>query len=271
MWLDLDELDSRTRKNIAEIAYSGRYYVETVKTLINGALYSFREMRNLPHFDKIFTFTREEKSEVLKKLRLKNVEVFENMLPVRFAPTIQPAYREPFRFLFVGNYSYFPNRDAMDVILFDIVPELKKIAKKPFRFVIIGGPAKTKSIKRFEDYTCVDFYDDVYDLEVVYSRINAVIVPLRAGGGSSLKFLEALRYRKPVVSSAVGARGFEISHGEHVLIGKDTSEIAKHCNLLMGDSELAEKLSGNGYQWFIENNSYKIEVGEEQTDLRYAM
>jgi glycosyltransferase involved in cell wall biosynthesis len=55
---------------------------------------------------------------------------------------------------------------------------------------------------------------------------NAMIVPLRIGGGSRLKILEALATGLPVVSTSVGAEGLELSPGRHYLLGDTDEELA---------------------------------------------
>lgn len=220
LWLDLDELDSRTKSNIIKLKLSAGYYKGLSKSVLVAFHYLYKESKLISQFDKVFTSTKEERSFISKRFRLRDTDVFENMLPFEGSSVPSDIDNEAFTFLFVGNAGYFPNRDAIDVILFEIVPELKKIANQPFQVVIIGGRVGSKQLKQIKEENCIDFYPDVEDLESVYRRINAVIVPLRAGGGSSLKFLEALRHGKPVVSSPVGVRGFEVEHGDQVLIGK---------------------------------------------------
>lgn len=258
LWLDIDELDSQTKLSIARLKVTAGYYREAAKSWLDSFLFSLGESKTINRFDKIITSTRNEKERIEQIYRLKTVEVFENMLPARYTKLAGLLQETPFRFLFVGDSKYFPNLDAIDRILFEIIPELRKITDKPFLLEIVGGKAAKKQSREIEKNEYVNYYEDVEDLTSVYRRTNAVIIPLRAGGGSSLKFLEAMLNYKPVISTPIGARGFNVTNGEHVLIGTDIQEIATHCKSLIETPELARKLSENGHRWFIENNSYDI-------------
>ena len=52
------------------------------------------------------------------------------------------------------------------------------------------------------------------------------IVPLRIGGGSRLKILEALSTGVPVVSTTVGAEGLRLRPGEHVTVADSADAFA---------------------------------------------
>ncbi|TVM28948.1 glycosyltransferase family 4 protein, partial [Oceanidesulfovibrio marinus] len=56
-----------------------------------------------------------------------------------------------------------------------------------------------------------------------------VVVPLRIGGGSRLKILEALAMRKVVLSTTLGAEGLDLIHGRHLQIEDDPGALAAEC------------------------------------------
>ena len=109
--------------------------------------------------------------------------------------------------LFNGKLDYKPNREAVEIIHREIVPRVLNEAPDA-RFLIVGsGPPRefrhdslvfTGVVDRIEDYI---------------NASDVVICPLRSGGGTRLKILEAIACGKPVVSTTVGAEG---------LIGEET-------------------------------------------------
>ncbi|MGH2917870.1 MAG: glycosyltransferase, partial [Solirubrobacteraceae bacterium] len=78
------------------------------------------------------------------------------------------------------------------------------------------------------------------------SRLLAV--PLRIGGGTRLKILEALAYGVPVVTTSLGCEGLDVEHGHDLLVADDPAEFARWVDRLLGDDELASRLSANGRQ-----------------------
>jgi glycosyltransferase involved in cell wall biosynthesis len=86
----------------------------------------------------------------------------------------------------------------------------------------------------------------VDDLPGVIDAAGIVIVPLRVGGGTRLKVLEALSMAKPVVSTRIGAEGITARDGEHLLLADTPEELAEAIRRLLADPVLAATLGRNG-------------------------
>jgi glycosyltransferase involved in cell wall biosynthesis len=69
-----------------------------------------------------------------------------------------------------------------------------------------------------------------------------VIVPVRAGGGTRIKVLEAFAYGRPVVSTAVGCEGLRVRDGDQLLVAETDAEMAHGCLRLMRDAQLRRRL-----------------------------
>jgi polysaccharide biosynthesis protein PslH len=73
------------------------------------------------------------------------------------------------------------------------------------------------------------------------------VAPLRFGGGTKLKVLDAMAYGLPVVTTAVGAEGLWLKHGEHAWLAEGPPEIADGILRIKRDAVLAQHLVGNAY------------------------
>ena len=88
-----------------------------------------------------------------------------------------------------------------------------------------------------------------------YDAAIAFMVPLRLGGGTRLKIVEAMAMGLPVVSTSVGAEGLDIHPGQDILIADDASSFATEVLRLFADAELRARLSEGGrrlaarYDW----------------------
>lgn len=118
------------------------------------------------------------------------------------------------RALFVADLSYAPNREGLDFLLAEVLP--RTWAQAPELQVDIVGrgldpppPADPR----------VRFLGFVDDLDGAYARATCALVPLLRGGGSPLKFVEALAHALPVVATPKAAAGLTLRPGEHYLEG----------------------------------------------------
>ena len=85
----------------------------------------------------------------------------------------------------------------------------------------------------------------VRDIRPYYQRSSAVVVPIRAGGGTRIKILEAWSYRRPVVTSPVGIEGLAARNGEDALIAHDLDSFADCCAQLIEHPSLSQSLTEN--------------------------
>jgi glycosyltransferase involved in cell wall biosynthesis len=70
-------------------------------------------------------------------------------------------------------------------------------------------------------------------------------VPLRAGGGTRLKILEAMALGRPVVSTAIGCEGLDVIDGEHLFIADNHEQFVKKTVLLLTDEALRQRITSN--------------------------
>ena len=74
------------------------------------------------------------------------------------------------------------------------------------------------------------------------------IVPLRVGGGTRLKILEAMALGTPVVATRKGAEGLRVEHGKDILLAKDAGSFARKVVALLNDTALRHRLAVGGRQ-----------------------
>lgn len=132
------------------------------------------------------------------------------------AAAIDPrrAPANPPEALLVGNFGYAPNREGLDFLLDEVMPRVWAAAPE-LRLTVAGGgyepPAGTDA-----RVAALGF---VEQLEPLYARAACALVPLLSGGGSPVKFIEALAHGLPVVATPRGAAGVDADSGRHYLEG----------------------------------------------------
>jgi polysaccharide biosynthesis protein PslH len=110
--------------------------------------------------------------------------------------------------LFVADFAYEPNRQALRFLLDEAMPSLWAAAADA-RLIVAG-----KGSERFDAADPrVELRGFVPDLGALYDEAGCVAVPLLDGGGSPLKFVEALAYGLPVVATPFAAAGLSVEPG----------------------------------------------------------
>jgi len=135
----------------------------------------------------------------------------------------QPDHR---RIVFVGKMDYYPNIEAI-IGFAQITWPLVRDQMKDLTLTIVGANP-TAAVQSLASLPGVEVTGTVPDVRPYYRDALAAIVPLRTGGGTRLKILEAMAAGVPVVSSPLGAEGLTVTPGSDILI----SDLDDHASWL---------------------------------------
>lgn len=255
--LDMDDIESVTRSRIAELCRSnGEFSVadyEEAEALRQQPV----EDEALRRFDRVYVCSEIDRRRlsgrtVAEVLVLPNAIRIPEDLPQRSAGG-------PFTFLFLGTLGYYPNQDAVRYFCTEIVPRIREHAAAPFLISIVGFGDATplRPLIRIPE---VRLIGAVPDVRPWMEQADAVVVPVRAGGGTRIKILEAFSFQRPVVSTSIGAEGIAARDEEHILIGDTPQRFAEQCLRLMGDHALGERLAANARR--LAEEEYSMEALE---------
>src|SRR4029077_19625151 len=89
------------------------------------------------------------------------------------------------------------------------------------------------------------FTGRVPDIAHLVAHSSVCVVPLRTGGGTRLKILEAMAVGTPVVATTKGAEGLAVTHGENILIADSPEAFSKEVLRVMDDFVLRARLAAN--------------------------
>jgi glycosyltransferase involved in cell wall biosynthesis len=130
--------------------------------------------------------------------------------------------------LFVGGFDHFPNLDAALWLCKEIWPRLARIGPTSERLTIIGHHPPPW-LSNAASQAGIDLRNDVADLAPFYRHATLAVAPLRAGGGTRLKLLEAAAWSLPAVSTSIGAEGLDLVDGRHLWVADDADGFAAAC------------------------------------------
>jgi glycosyltransferase involved in cell wall biosynthesis len=142
--------------------------------------------------------------------------------------------RKQNRIVFVGLMSYYPNIEAAVTFSNKIWPRLQD--QLPGYTLTFVGANPVPAVMQLRDIAGVEVTGTVPDLRPYYRDALAAIIPLRTGGGTRLKILEAMASGVPVVSTALGAEGLSVEPGKNILMA-DADDAESWLRALAGLAE----------------------------------
>jgi glycosyltransferase involved in cell wall biosynthesis len=215
--------------------------------------------------DRVWVCSEEEVPAVAERASGARVRVIPNGVDARgeFEPravTVQPR-----RILFFGRLDYYPNADGVVYFAETILP--KVLERVPDAEFCVVGPGATRSLRTQLARPYCRLLGAVDEVAETVSSAAVVVVPLRVGGGTRLKILEALALGKAVVSTPMGAEGLGLRNGRHLSLASGPDEFARAVVALLHDPGEAKRLGSEGrdsvlrtYDWNLIEEQIRSEL-----------
>lgn len=147
----------------------------------------------------------------------------------------------PNSLVFTGSMDWLPNEDALLFFAEEILGRVK--AKLPdVTLSIVGRKPSARLLERLQAYPEIKILGRVDDIRPHIGRHAAYIIPLRIGGGTRIKFYEAMAMGKAVVSTSIGAEGLPVTHGREVLLADTAEDFAASVVRVLSDQALRIRL-----------------------------
>lgn len=150
---------------------------------------------------------------------------------------------EPETIVFNGVLDYWPNVDAVTFLVEDVLPRIR--ARRPNARLQIVGRGDRGGVEHLRR-PGVELVGEVPDVRPYLERAAVSTVPVRMGGGTRLKVVEALALERPLVSTSLGCEGIDVRDGEHLLIADTADAFADAVLRLFDDAELGRALGSAG-------------------------
>ena len=144
----------------------------------------------------------------------------------------------------VGGTNWLPNRDALLHFCADILPLIRRRA--PGVKVMWIGACSDADRQRFASEYGVELTGYVPDIRPLVHKAGCYVVPLRLGGGTRLKIVDAWAMGKAVVSTSVGCEGLATRPGENILVADSDEDFAAATLRVLSDSALQSSVGASG-------------------------
>jgi glycosyltransferase involved in cell wall biosynthesis len=245
--LDLDDIESETHRRIAALCRLNKDGLRATYYEMEARRYEALEEEVLREFDRVYVCSEGDKAML-------HVDYGSDLCVLPNAVRLPDAVRCDanegiFTFLFVGTLGYYPNEDAVQYFGSEILPHIRRLTQSDFTVNIVGRGAGPRLRQMAVDYG-MQMIGEVPDIAPWYQNSTAVVVPVRAGGGTRIKVLEAFSHRRAVISTSIGMEGIDAIDDVHVLIANTPEVFAAGCVRLMADRVLRDRLAENAFSLF---------------------
>ena len=193
--------------------------------------------------DKVVAMSASDKIKMRKLVPNLSVEIVPNGVDSSFFSQVKQKSNKSPVLLFVGNFSWLQNREAVGFLIEKIWPNVK--AKIQNAKLLIVGRNPSDGIKSLVRKFKVQLESKVDDIREAYSKSDVMIAPIFGPGGTRYKILEAMASSLPVITTEMGAEGLPVKNQEHILIANEQDMLIEQTIKLLKNEKLRIKISQN--------------------------
>ncbi len=246
----------------------GRHYYESRARSASGVRaawfaaearrFARHDGRWLPRYARLIAVSDDDAADLRKTLDVP-VEVVPNGVASDELTPLPPS-PEPETLLFTGTLSHPPNEDGIRWFAESIWPRIR--SRRPGARLLVVGRDAPVGVRALDGQSDIEVVGAVPDMAPYFARATAVVVPLRSGGGTRLKILEAFACERAVVSTSTGCEGLKVEDGRNLLVADDEQVFADATLRLLDDPGLCQRLAADGRELAERRYDWRV-LGDE--------
>jgi glycosyltransferase involved in cell wall biosynthesis len=213
-----------------------------------------------PSYDKIIVMSDVDKEKLSTISKGMNISVVPNGVDTEYFQPVSHRKSNNNKLAFLGGSLHYPNVDALMYFCKEIYPQVCQDIKD-ISLTVIGEFTENSILKTNNSVRFTGYVDDI---RPYLNDCTLLIVPIRIGGGTRLKILEAMSLGIPVVSTSIGCEGIDAEKDKDIIIADSPHDFAKSIKAVLKDESFRHSLSRNGrhlvkkkYNW--ENITSRLE------------
>ena len=202
------------------------------------------EIRLCQEADAIAVTSERERLLLKKMLPYKIIETVPNGVDIAYFHGASEEPEVKGRIVFTGAMDYHPNVEAVLFFAKKCWPLIRE--RIPDASWQIVGKNPLLDVQKLAELPGVTVTGSVADVRPYFASATVAIVPLRVGGGTRLKILEAMAMRKAVVSTSLGCEGLSVVPEQHLLVADEPETFAQAVVRLLRNAEERQSLATAG-------------------------
>lgn len=221
-----------------------------------GAAYSFVQWQRLRRYeaqvcgraDHVLAVSEADAAALRRLVPSLNVTVVPNGIDTRtYTPAVEPS--DASTLVFTGTMDFRPNVDAVLWFARRVLPRIR--TNVPQARLLVVGQRPHRRLEPLREDPAVSLTGWVEDTRPHIAQAAVYVAPLRMGGGTRLKLLEAMAMGKPVVATHLGAEGYPVAHERELLLADTPADFAASVVSLLQAAEHRVEL-GQAARAFVE-------------------
>jgi glycosyltransferase involved in cell wall biosynthesis len=153
----------------------------------------------------------------------------------------------PYDLVFTGKMDFRPNIDAALWFGQEVLPRIQE--QRPGTTFAIVGQRPHARLDVLRSIPGITITGQVDDIRPYIAGATVYVAPLRVGGGTRLKLLEAMAMSRAIVATSVGAEGFPVTDGQELLLADTPEEFAQSVLNLLYSPDRRAQLGQNGFSF----------------------
>jgi glycosyltransferase involved in cell wall biosynthesis len=178
-----------------------------------------------------------------RRVGIPGIHIVPNAVPKTVSGNARLATPRRNILVFVGLHVYAPNKDGALWFINEVLPHVIPVVPD-VEFHIVGRA--DDSLLAYNAHPNITVTGAVADVAAVLQMSKGAVIPLRVGGGSRIKILEAMASSLPVVSTAVGAEGLGCTPERNILIADEAESFARACVRVLQGGKDVHRLAEEG-------------------------
>jgi len=169
--------------------------------------------------------------------------------------------QNPQRVLYHGDYKWMQNVEAVNILIKDVWPLIKKKMKN-VKLWITGRsvPSDILNLAKLDKDIIVT--ESPKDNRDVFKTASVLVTPIMSPGGTRLKVLESMAADLPVVSTPVGVAGLKIKNGVHALVSNNAKSLAEMTVKVLKNKKVSNGLACEGKKFVASNFDWQSIVAD---------
>ena len=160
------------------------------------------------------------------------------------------------RILYIGDFKWLQNKDALEYILKQIWPKISSRINAKLWIVGRNIPESIKGLA--QDNNIILDENNKEETPQIFSKSYLLLAPFRVAGGTSYKILEAMSSGVAIVTTHLGIEGLEAKNNVHLLSSETSLDLSNQVIELLTDHSLYKRLTLNARKFVEEKYDWKI-------------